>query len=76
MLAKIRALDVQKKFAGVPLAGVEGLDHADNIVFGTPTRLGNICGPLRQFLAATGQVWVSGALIGKIRSVFTRYHSD
>ncbi|HEX9802576.1 MAG TPA: NAD(P)H:quinone oxidoreductase, partial [Gammaproteobacteria bacterium] len=44
---------------------------ADAIIFGTPTRYGNMCGQMRQFLDATGQLWLSGALVGKVGSVFT-----
>ncbi|NIS70436.1 MAG: NAD(P)H:quinone oxidoreductase, partial [Proteobacteria bacterium] len=40
-------------------------------VFGTPTRFGNMCGQMRQFLDATGKLWVKGALVGKVGSVFT-----
>ncbi|MDD1667238.1 MAG: NAD(P)H:quinone oxidoreductase, partial [Methanomicrobiales archaeon] len=43
----------------------------DAIIFGTPTRFGNMCGQMRQFLDATGSLWVEGALAGKVGSVFT-----
>ncbi|MDH4009275.1 MAG: NAD(P)H:quinone oxidoreductase, partial [Desulfobacterales bacterium] len=39
--------------------------------FGTPTRFGNMCGQMRQFLDATGQLWANGSLVGKVGSVFT-----
>ena len=42
----------------------------DAIIFGTPTRFGNMCGQMRQFLDATGGLWVKGALVGKVGSVF------
>jgi NAD(P)H dehydrogenase (quinone) len=71
VLAKMDAVDAQKEFADVPLARVEDLEQADAIVFGTPTRFGNMCGQMRQFLDATGQLWQRGALVGKIGSVFT-----
>jgi NAD(P)H dehydrogenase (quinone) len=41
------------------------------VIFGTPTRFGNMCGQMRQFLDATGQLWAQGALVGKVGSVFT-----
>jgi multimeric flavodoxin WrbA len=39
------------------------LASADAVIFGTPTRFGNMCGQMRQFLDATGQLWAQGALV-------------
>jgi NAD(P)H dehydrogenase (quinone) len=50
---------------------VEEIGQADAIIFGTPTRFGNMCGQMRQFLDATGKLWLSSALVGKVGSVFT-----
>jgi NAD(P)H dehydrogenase (quinone) len=71
VLAKMGAIEVQKALAHVPVCGIDELPTADAIVFGTPTRFGNMCGQMRQFLDATGQLWVKGALVGKLGSVFT-----
>ena len=71
VLEKMGALEVQKSFAHVPFATVDELATADAIIFGTPTRYGNMCGQMRQFLDATGQLWVNDALVGKVGSVFT-----
>jgi NAD(P)H dehydrogenase (quinone) len=49
---------------------VDELAVADAILFGTPTRFGNMCGQMRQFLDATGGLWMTGALVGKVGSVF------
>ena len=57
--------------AKVPECSVDELGEADAIIFGTPTRFGNMCGQMRQFLDATGRLWASGALIGKVGSVIT-----
>jgi NAD(P)H dehydrogenase (quinone) len=54
-----------------PIATVEELPDYDAIIFGTPTRFGNMCAQMRNFLDQTGKHWLSGALIGKIGSVFT-----
>jgi NAD(P)H dehydrogenase (quinone) len=54
-----------------PIATVDELPHYDAIIFGTPTRFGNMCAQMRNFLDQTGKHWVSGALIGKVGSVFT-----
>jgi NAD(P)H dehydrogenase (quinone) len=70
VLAKMGALDAQKAFSHVPVCTVDELPGADAIIFGTPTRFGNMCGQMRQFLDATGQLWASGALVGKVGSVF------
>lgn len=71
VLEKMGALEAQKAFIHVPIATVDELGTADAIIFGTPTRYGNMCGQMRQFLDATGQLWVKGALVGKVGSVFT-----
>jgi len=71
VLAKMGALEAQKSFSQIPLCTVEELASAEAIVFGTPTRFGNMCGQMRQFLDATGQLWARGALVGKVGSVFT-----
>ena len=49
----------------------EQLADADAIIFGTPTRFGNMAAQMRNFLDQTGGLWVKGALIGKVGSVFT-----
>ena len=53
-----------------PLATVDELPNYDAIIFGTPTRFGNMCAQMRNFLDQTGKHWLSGALIGKVASVF------
>jgi NAD(P)H dehydrogenase (quinone) len=71
VLEKMGALETQKKLADIPVCTVDDLSKADAIVFGTPTRFGNMCGQMRQFLDSTGQLWFHGSLIGKVGSVFT-----
>jgi NAD(P)H dehydrogenase (quinone) len=70
VLGMMGALEVQKGMAHVPVATVDDLAEADAVIFGTPTRFGNMCGQMRQFLDATGGLWMKGALIGKPASVF------
>jgi NAD(P)H dehydrogenase (quinone) len=70
VLEKMGAVDAQKTFSHIPLCTVDELAEADAIIFGTPTRFGNMCGQMRQFLDATGQLWANGSLIGKVGSVF------
>jgi NAD(P)H dehydrogenase (quinone) len=71
VLEKMGAVEAQKAFAHIPVCTVEELANADAVIFGTPTRFGNMCGQMRQFLDATGQLWAKGALVGKVGSVFT-----
>ena len=71
VLAKMGAVEAQKALSHVPIATVDELPGYDAIIFGTPTRFGNMCGQMRQFLDATGQLWMKGALIGKPAGVFT-----
>jgi len=54
-----------------PIATVDELANYDAIVFGTPTRFGNMCAQMRNFLDQTGSLWMKGALVGKVGSVFT-----
>ncbi|MHB0921245.1 MAG: NAD(P)H:quinone oxidoreductase, type IV [Thiomonas sp. 13-66-29] len=53
-----------------PVAKPEELGDYDAIIFGTPTRFGNMCGQMRNFLDQTGALWQQGKLVGKIGSVF------
>ena len=53
-----------------PIAQPGELANYDAIIFGTPTRFGNMCGQMRNFLDQTGALWMSGALVGKVGSVF------
>jgi len=71
VLMKMGALEPQKAFAHIPVCKVDELTSADAIIFGTPTRFGNMCGQMRQFFDATGELWAKGALVGKVGSVFT-----
>jgi len=71
VLQKMGALEFQKSLINIPVIQPEELAAADAIVFGTPTRFGNMCGQMRQFLDSTGQLWANGALVGKVGSVFT-----
>jgi len=71
VLEKMGAVDAQKAFSHTPVCTVDELAGADAIIFGTPTRFGNMCGQMRQFLDATGQLWANGSLVGKVGSVFT-----
>lgn len=54
-----------------PIASPAELGDYDGIIFGTPTRFGNMCAQMRNFLDQTGGLWVRGALVGKVGSVFT-----
>jgi NAD(P)H dehydrogenase (quinone) len=54
-----------------PIASVAELPEYDAIIFGTPTRFGNMCAQMRNFLDQTGGLWAKGRLIGKAGSVFT-----
>lgn len=57
-------------FAHIPVATPAQLAEADGIIFGTPTRFGNMAAQMRNFLDQTGGLWAKGALVGKVGSVF------
>jgi NAD(P)H dehydrogenase (quinone) len=71
VLQAMGAVEAQQAFADVPVATVEELGEADAVIFGTPTRYGMMAAQMKQFLDATGQLWMQGKLVGKIGSVFT-----
>ena len=70
VLEKMGAAKAQAAQSSVPVCTVDELAAADAVIFGTPTRFGNMCGQMRQFLDATGSLWTQGALVGKVGSVF------
>jgi NAD(P)H dehydrogenase (quinone) len=71
ILEKSGAAEARKTFAHIPTAAPEKLAEADAIIFGTPTRFGNMCAQMRNFLDQTGSLWANGKLVGKVGSVFT-----
>jgi NAD(P)H dehydrogenase (quinone) len=70
-LVRTGAKKARDAFAQIPLARPVDLVEAHAILFGTPTRFGNMCAQMRNFLDQTGQLWLKGSLVGKVGSVFT-----
>ncbi len=54
-----------------PVATVDELPSYDAIIFGTPTRYGNMAAQMKNFIDQTGGLWAKGALVGKVGAVFT-----
>ena len=71
ILEKSGAAAARAAFAHIPVAQPTQLAEADAIIFGTPTRFGNMAAQMRNFLDQTGGLWANGALAGKVGSVFT-----
>ena len=71
ILEKMGALAVQKSLSDILVCTLDELASADAIIFGTPTRFGNMCGQMRQFLDSTGGLWAKDSLVGKVGSAFT-----
>ncbi|HEY7312697.1 MAG TPA: NAD(P)H:quinone oxidoreductase [Gemmataceae bacterium] len=69
-LEKSGAKAARQAFAHVPFAKPEQMTDADALIFGTPTRFGNMAAQMRNFFDQTGGLWVKGSLIGKVGSVF------
>ena len=69
-LEKIGAKQVRETFSDIPVADPHRLGEADAIIFGTPTRFGNMCAQMRNFLDQTSKLWMTGGLVGKVGSVF------
>jgi NAD(P)H:quinone oxidoreductase type IV len=71
VLEKSGAKAARAAFAHVPVIKPDQLAEADAVIFGTPTRFGNMCAQMRNFFDQTGGLWMKGALIGKVGSAFT-----
>src|SRR5581483_3497502 len=71
VLEKSGATAARQAFAHIPIAKVDQLPDADAILFGTGTRYGMMTAQMRNFLDQTGSLWMKGALVGKVGSVFT-----
>ena len=69
-LARTGAKQARDRFARIPVATPEQLTQADAIIFGTPTRYGGVCAQMQNFIDQTGKLWMAGALVGKVGSVF------
>ncbi|EAT16516.1 NAD(P)H:quinone oxidoreductase [Desulfuromonas acetoxidans] len=69
-LERIGAGEAQAALADIPIATPDVLEDADAIIFGTPTRFGNMAAQMRNFLDQTGGLWAKGGLVGKVGSVF------
>jgi NAD(P)H dehydrogenase (quinone) len=70
-LERTGAKQARQAFADIPFAQPNQLIDADALIFGTPTRFGNMAAQMRNFLDQTGGLWARGALINKVGSVFT-----
>lgn len=70
VLEQYGAKAARASFAHIPTATVARLPEADAIIFGTPTRFGNMAAQMRNFLDQTGKLWMQGSLVGKVGSVF------
>jgi len=70
VLEQYGARAARAAFAHIPTARVDHLAEADAIIFGTPTRFGNMAAQMRNFLDQTGKLWMQGGLVGKVGSVF------
>jgi NAD(P)H:quinone oxidoreductase type IV len=70
VLERSGAKKARDAFAHIPIATVNQLPDADAIIFGTPTRFGNMAAQMRDFLDQCGGLWVRNALVGKVGSVF------
>lgn len=61
----------QDVFKHIPIAEIDKLPEADAIIFGSPTRFGNMAGQMKNFIDQLGGLWAKGALNGKVGSVFS-----
>ena len=71
ILEKSGAKKAWQAFSDIPFAKPADMVNADAIIIGTPTRFGNMCAQMRNFLDQTGSLWAQNAFVGKIGSAFT-----
>lgn len=71
VLEKSGAKQAREAFAHVTTAKPDDLADADAIIFGIPTRFGNMCSQMRNFLDQTGGLWAQNTFVGKVGSVFS-----
>jgi NAD(P)H dehydrogenase (quinone) len=69
--AEVAKASYYKMDQAAPIADPNELADYDAIIFGTPTRYGNMAAQMKNFLDQTGGLWMKGALIGKVGSVMT-----
>ncbi|MBC8083462.1 MAG: NAD(P)H:quinone oxidoreductase [Hymenobacter sp.] len=70
ILDQVGATQAQKAFEHIPVATPNELTDYDAIIFGTPTRYGNLCGQMQAYMDSTGGLWAKGALVGKVGGAF------
>ncbi len=70
ILIQSGAQTARERFAHIPIAEPSTLSGADALIFGTPTRFGNMAAQMRNFLDQTSSLWQNGELVGKVGSVF------
>jgi NAD(P)H:quinone oxidoreductase type IV len=71
ILEKSGAKQIQKSFEHIPVIKPEMMTTADGFIFGTPTRFGNMCSQMRNFLDQLGGLWSKNTFVNKIGSVYT-----
>lgn len=71
ILVKSGAREAQKVFDHIPIIKPEQLIDSDAYIFGTPTRFGNMCSQMRNFIDQLGGYWAKNVFVGKVGSVFT-----
>ncbi|MBX3708699.1 MAG: NAD(P)H:quinone oxidoreductase [Gammaproteobacteria bacterium] len=70
ILVKSGAKEAQKAYETIPIIKPDQLTDADGYIFGTPTRFGNMCGQMRNFLDQLGGMWAKDTFVGKVGGVF------
>ena len=75
VLERSGAKQARSLFGHIPTAKPKDLADTDAVIFGTPTRFGNMCAQMRNFLDQTGLLWAQNALVGKVGSVFYIHRS-
>src|SRR5690625_1756450 len=71
VLVSSGAKEARESFSHIPVTKPEQLTEPDAIIFGTPTRYGNMCGQMRNFVDQLGPYWAKGAFENMVGSVFT-----
>jgi NAD(P)H dehydrogenase (quinone) len=64
-------VNVREQQANIPVCALDDLREADGVIFGSPTRYGNMTAQMKQLIDSTASLWLKGEMEGKPAGVFT-----
>jgi len=65
------ARQIREQQQDIPICTLDDLRAADAVIFGSPTRYGNMAAQMKQLIDTTSGLWLKGEMEGKPGAVFT-----